>query len=49
MPVALVFDSLDAGMTVDELIETYDGLKPEQVSAVLDFAARSLETPVTAH
>jgi uncharacterized protein (DUF433 family) len=48
MPVALVFENLEAGMTVDELIETYDGLTREQISAVLEFAARSLEAPVTA-
>lgn len=47
MPVALVFENLEAGMTIDELIETYDGLTREQVNAVLDFAARSLEAPVT--
>jgi uncharacterized protein (DUF433 family) len=47
MPVALVFENLEAGMTVDELIETYDGHTREQISAVLEFAARSLEAPVT--
>lgn len=45
MPVATVFENLEAGMTIDELIEMYDGLTREQVKAVLDFAARSLETP----
>ena len=47
MPVALVFENLEAGMTVDELDETYDGLTREQVLAVLEFAPRSLETPVS--
>lgn len=46
MPVALVFENLEAGMTIDELIETYDGLTREQVNAVLDFAARSLDASV---
>jgi len=45
MPVATVFENLEAGMTLDELVEMYDGLTREQVKAVLDFAARSLETP----
>ena len=45
MPVATIFENLEAGMTIDELIEMYDGLTREQVKAVLDFAARSLETP----
>jgi Protein of unknown function (DUF433) len=46
MPVSVVFENLEDGMTIDELIELYDGLTREQVEAVLDFAARSLETPV---
>ena len=45
MPVATVFENLEEGMTIDELIEMFDGLTREQVKAVLDFAARSLETP----
>ena len=48
MPVAIVFENLEAGMTIDELVEMYDGLTREQVKAVLDFAARSLETPAPA-
>ena len=48
MPVATVFENLEAGMTLDELVEMYDGLTREQVKAVLDFAARSLETPAPA-
>ncbi len=46
MPVATVFAGLEEGMTIDELMETYDGLTREQVRAVLEFAARSLESPV---
>jgi uncharacterized protein (DUF433 family) len=36
------------GMTIKELVETYDGLTREHVEAVLEFAARSLETPAPA-
>jgi uncharacterized protein (DUF433 family) len=43
MPVSAVFENLEDGLTIDELIELYDGLTREQVQAVLDFAARSLE------
>ncbi len=43
MPVSAVFENLEDGITIDELIELYDGLTREQVEAVLDFAARSLE------
>ena len=48
MPVAIVFENLEEGMTIDELVEMYDGLTREQVKAVLDFAACSLETPAHA-
>ena len=48
IPVALVFANLEAGMTVDELLQTFQGLTREQIAAVLHFAARSLETPVSA-
>jgi uncharacterized protein (DUF433 family) len=43
MPVAAVFENLEDGMTIDEMLELYDGLTREQVQSVLDFAARSLE------
>jgi uncharacterized protein (DUF433 family) len=45
MPVAAVFAGLEEGMTIDELVQTYDGLTREQVESVLEFAARSLEAP----
>jgi uncharacterized protein (DUF433 family) len=43
MAVKLVFENLEDGMTIDEIIEQYDVTR-EQVKAVIDFAARSLET-----
>lgn len=48
MPVATIFENLEEGMTIDELVEMYDGLTRERVKAVLDFAARSLEAPAHA-
>ena len=45
MPVAIVFQNLEAGATVEEIMEWFD-LTREQITAVLDFAARSLEAPV---
>jgi uncharacterized protein (DUF433 family) len=45
MPVATVFENLEDGMTIDEIIEQFDVTR-EQVAAVLDFAARSLAAPV---
>lgn len=45
MPVAAVFENLEDGMSIDELIALYDGLTREQVQSVLEFAARSLDVP----
>ena len=44
MPVATVFENLEAGASSEEITEWFD-LTREQITAVLDFAARSLETP----
>ena len=46
-PVALVFENLEDGMTIDELIEQFPVTR-EQIRAVLEFAARSLKVPVPA-
>jgi len=45
MPVATVFENLEAGATIEEIMEWFD-LAREQVTAVLDFAGRSLEAPI---
>ena len=45
MPVAAVFENLEDGLSIDDLVELYDGLTREQVQAVLEFAARSLQAP----
>lgn len=44
MPVATVFENLEAGATIENIMEWFD-LSREQVATVLDFAARSLEAP----
>ena len=44
MPVATIFENIEAGANIDDIIEWYDGLDREQVKAVIDFAVRSLET-----
>ena len=46
MPVSIVLDNLEAGATIDEIVEWFD-VTPEQVKAVIEFAARSLEAPVS--
>jgi uncharacterized protein (DUF433 family) len=45
MPVAAVFENLEDGVTIDGLVDLYDGLTRDQVKAVLEFAARSLGAP----
>ena len=44
MPVVAVFENLEDGLTIGEIVELYDGLTRGQVEAVLNFVARSLET-----
>ena len=41
MPVSIVFENLEAGATIDEIMEWFH-LGREQIVAVLEFAARSL-------
>ena len=45
MPVATVFENLEYGATIEDISEWF-GVTREQVAAVLDFAARSLEVPL---
>jgi uncharacterized protein (DUF433 family) len=44
MPVSLVFENLELGATIDEIIEWHH-LTREQIVEVLEFAARSLDAP----
>lgn len=43
MPVATVFENLEAGSDIEEIIEQFHVTR-EQVQAVLEFAARSLDS-----
>lgn len=45
-PAAIVFENLEDGMTIDEVIEQFPVTR-EQVMAVLEYAARSLDAPVS--
>lgn len=45
IPVAAVFENLEDGLSLDEVVALYDGLTREGVKAVLEFTAQSLETP----
>jgi uncharacterized protein (DUF433 family) len=44
-PVAIVFENMEDGMTIDEVLEQFPVTR-EQVKAVLEFAARSLDARV---
>ena len=49
MPVSAIFENLEAGASLDDIMKWYDGLDREQVKAVIEFAARSLDkTPAIA-
>jgi len=43
LPVAVVFEGLEDGLTIEQILKLYDGLTREQVNAVLDFTVGSLE------
>ncbi len=45
MPVATIFQNLEAGANLDDILSWFEGLDRDQVKAVIDFAAQSLEAP----
>jgi hypothetical protein len=48
VPVSVIFENLKAGANIDEIMEWFEGLEREQVEAVIEFAARSLDvTPAS--
>lgn len=44
LPVSTVFENLESGATIDEIMEWFDVTR-EQIVSVLEFAARSLDAP----
>jgi len=48
MPVSTVFENLESGASIEEIMEWF-GVTREQIVAVLEFAARSLDAPLTSH
>jgi uncharacterized protein (DUF433 family) len=44
MPISVIFENLEYGASIDEIIENYH-LTREQIQAVLEFAARSAAPP----
>jgi uncharacterized protein (DUF433 family) len=43
MPVSAIFENLEAGASIDDIMQWYEGLNREQVKAVIAFAVRSLD------
>jgi len=43
MPVSAIFENLEAGANIDDIMEWFDGISRGQVLAVIEFAARSLD------
>jgi uncharacterized protein (DUF433 family) len=43
-PVSVVFDNLEVGASISEIMEWFH-LSQDQVAAVIEFAARSLDAP----
>lgn len=45
MPVSAIFENLEAGASINDIMGWYDGLDREQIKAVIEFAVRSLDKP----
>ena len=49
MPVATIFENLEAGASLDDVLGWYEGLDRKQVQTVIEFAARSLDLTFSEH
>lgn len=45
MPVSAIFENIEAGASIDDIMEWFEGLDRDQVKAVIAFAASSLDKP----
>jgi uncharacterized protein (DUF433 family) len=49
MPVSVIFENLEAGANIEDIMNWFEGLDRNQVKAVIEFAVRSLDdTPSSA-
>ena len=46
MPVKLIFENLEEGMSIDEIVEQY-AVSREEIKAVIQFAVQSLDKEPT--
>ena len=44
MPISVIFENLEYGSSIEEIIENY-GVTRNQIQSILDFAARSATAP----
>lgn len=43
MPVSAIFENIEAGASINDIMQWYEGLDREQIRAVIGFAVRSLD------
>ena len=43
MPVSAIFENLEVGANIDDIMEWFGGLDREQVKTVIEFVVRSLD------
>ncbi len=43
MPVSAIFENIEAGASLDDIMAWFEGLDRDQVKSVIEFAARSLD------
>ena len=43
MPVSVIFENLEARANIDDIMDWFEGLDRSQITAVIEFAARSLD------
>ena len=48
VPVSAVLENLEDGLTINEIVQMFDGLSKELVVTVLEFASQSLNAPLLA-
>ncbi len=41
MPISAIFENLEAGASVDDIMEWFEGLDRDQIKAVIEFAVKA--------
>jgi uncharacterized protein (DUF433 family) len=44
LPISIVFENIARGASIGDIVEWYRGVTPEQISAVINYVAISLDT-----